>query len=353
VWIALVAGIIAMRFVSFTNTSSPSQPRRFAPLLAGLFFIAPILIAVPYPASMWQVKSSATPQAAQGTQYESPASEDSLYSQPARLEAALNALKPERAGVTDLYAVSLAGFATQSVFANEVGEVDRMLRNDFDAQGRTLTLVNDRRNVNQLLATNTALSQAITGVAKRMNVEEDIFVLFLTSHGTVDKEKGHQFVIEHPPLTLSQLEPAELRRMLDASGIKHRVIVVSACYSGGFVDALKNDDTLVITAAAKDRTSFGCEDKNEWTYFGRAYFDEALRKDLDFIKAFSNALPVVEKREKAEGFQPSQPQMEVGDNIHKKLVAFYKERDARDAAQRLKSVSQILKESDDVANKNR
>ena len=67
--------------------------------------------------------------------------------------------------------------------------------------------------------------------------------------------------------------------MLDDAGIRNRVIVVSSCYSGTFVDALRDDDTLVMTASAKDRNSFGCSNEADFTYFGKAYFDEALRVD--------------------------------------------------------------------------
>src|SRR5207344_2149888 len=110
-------------------------------------------------------------------------------------------------------------------------------------------------------------------VAEVMDPDEDILFLFLTSHGS----KDHHFTLEFGRMAFKTLDPPTLRRLLDESGIKRRVIVVSACYSGGFIDALKDDNSLVITAAAADRSSFGCSDKADFTYFGKAYFDEALR----------------------------------------------------------------------------
>jgi hypothetical protein len=65
--------------------------------------------------------------------------------------------------------------------------------------------------------------------------------------------------------------------MLNASGARYRVIIISACYSGVFARALADRRTLVITAAAPDRPSFGCEDGATWTYFGDAFFNQALR----------------------------------------------------------------------------
>src|ERR687897_3204640 len=78
----------------------------------------------------------------------------------------------------------------------------------------------------------------------------------------------------------SILTPPALRRMLDASVAKYRVVIISACYSGVFVPALADSRTLVITAAAADRPSFGCEDGATWTYFGEAFFNRALRTAL-------------------------------------------------------------------------
>ena len=43
---------------------------------------------------------------------------------------------------------------------------------------------------------------------------------------------------------------------------------------------------MVITAARADRTSFGCADENDFTYFGRAFFNEALPASGSFFEAF-------------------------------------------------------------------
>ncbi len=110
--------------------------------------------------------------------------------------------------------------------------------------------------------------------------------------------------------------------MLDASDIKRRVIVVSACYSGGFIDPLKNEHSLVITTAAADRNSFGCDHENDFTYFGQAYFDEALRKTDSFITAFELARPVIAQREQMENFDASNPQIFIVQAIREPLTQF-------------------------------
>jgi hypothetical protein len=85
------------------------------------------------------------------------------------------------------------------------------------------------------------------------------------------------------------------------------------------VEPLKDDNTVVITASAADRNSFGCSNEAEWTYFGKAYFDEALRGTYSFTQAFEQAKPVIAARERRDGYDPSNPQMVVGDAIAARL----------------------------------
>jgi hypothetical protein len=103
--------------------------------------------------------------------------------------------------------------------------------------------------------------------------------------------------------------------MLNASGARYRVIIISACYSGVFARALAAPRTLVITAAAPDRPSFGCEDGATWTYFGDAFFNQALRRSRTLDDAFCRARDIVTKRERKEGFKPSRPQMAGGSEV--------------------------------------
>ena len=143
----------------------------------------------------------------------------------------------------------------------------------------------------------------------------------LTSHGSPE---GLAIVAGNVSQTLT---PPDLRSMHDASGAKYRVVIISACYSGVFLPALANARTLVITAAAADRSSFGCEDRARWTYFGDAFFNRALRRAPDLETAFDIARRIVTAREQQEGFEPSNPQMAGGSEVEALLVV--RERAAR------------------------
>ena len=101
--------------------------------------------------------------------------------------------------------------------------------------------------------------------------------------------------------------------MFGRTGVRNKVVIISACYSGVFIPRLADADTLVITAADANHPSFGCEDKAKWTYFGDAFFNTALRRSNNLKDAFLMARSLVSRRELREGFEPSHPQMAGGE----------------------------------------
>jgi len=244
-----------------------------------------------------------------------------LYRQPALLDDALNRLRPERKKQVDLFYLGFAGFATEDVFALEADYIKRLFDERFGTVGHSVNLVNHLDTLDDTpLATATNLDTALKRIGQVMNRDEDVLFLYLTSHGGSD----HTLAVEFWPLPLNDLTPERLKAMLDRSGIKWRVIVVSACYSGGFVDALKGPNTLVATAAAADRTSFGCGSESDFTYFGEAVFKEQLRNRFSLIPAFKAAAVSIAKREQREQLEASKPQLSVGPAIAPHLAALEK-----------------------------
>ena len=290
---------------------------RTAVFLAYAMFVVLPFTAVTHDRSLWQKDWSKEAAANPGPRYHV-AEEEAFYRQPELLARELAAVEPGRKGTIDVFFVGMAGYGAQGVFAREVDSVAKLMQDRFGAKGHIVKLENSPNGIlSNPIASTTSLRAALKRAAESMDVDEDVLVLFLTSHGSTD----FKFSLELWPMQFKPLDPATLRAILDESGIRNRVVVISACYSGGFVDKLRDDRTLVITAAAADKNSFGCDNKADWTYFGRAYFDEALRKTFSFTKAFELAKPVIEAREKAEHFDPSQPQMAAGTLIQAKLDA--------------------------------
>jgi hypothetical protein len=131
----------------------------------------------------------------------------------------------------------------------------------------------------------SSIREALQAIAARMDKEHDILFLFLSSHGS----KDHKFVLDQSGMDLRRLSASELAELLKETGIRWKAMVVSACYSGGFIDPLKDDHTLVITAARHDRRSFGCSDDSEFTYFGEVLFKDTLPQSASFQDAFAKA----------------------------------------------------------------
>ena len=243
--------------------------------------------------------------------------EDLFHAQGGLLDANLAALQPQRAGMADLYFVGFAPYGTQDVFGKELHAVSRLMRERFDAAGRTLLLSNDPATLGDLpIASATNLRAALERVGQIMDADEDVLFLYITTHGSEDGELS----VELEPLELSQITPAALSRMLHDSGIKWKVLVISACYSGGFIEPLKDENTLIITATDASNQSFGCNNGEDFTWFGKAYFDEALRRTRSFTEAFGFASQAVAQREREQKLPPSNPQMYVGAAIKNKLA---------------------------------
>jgi Peptidase C13 family len=246
-----------------------------------------------------------------------PVTEKALYAQPDLLASALTNISPERPGIDDLYYLGFAPFATQDVFMKETKSVEQMLQERFDIAGRSVSLINHASLAEQTpLASLTSLRMALRTVGERINAEEDIVLLHITTHGSED----HQLSVEFWPLKLEPIGPADLRAALDDAGIKWRIVVVSACYAGGFIDALKDTNTLVVAAADSTRQSFGCGNEFDFTYFSKAYFDEALRTTHSFSEAFDMAKSAIRLRETKEGIAESNPQMHLGEEMVAKLA---------------------------------
>lgn len=246
-----------------------------------------------------------------------PVDVEAIYTaQPALLQSALETVTRHRPGDSALYFIGFASWAEQDVFLKEARFARHLFDEKFGTAGRSLLLVNNRATVAELpLASVSNLGLALDGVAARMDRDRDVLFLFLTSHGS----RG-EVAVRFDRLGLNELTADGLRAALDHAGIKWRVIVISACYSGSFVDALADPSTLVITAASQDRTSFGCGNENDFTYFGEAYFGQALQGTRSFLDAFDQAKASIAKRENAEGLTPSEPQISIGEAIRPKLA---------------------------------
>ena len=235
--------------------------------------------------------------------------------QEALVRTALGGVLPSRPGVVDTYFVGFAPYSAEDVFANEVGHVEALFRGRLGAEGRTARLVNSRDTLDSLpLANGHNLGVVLRGIGAKMDAE-DLLFLHMTSHGSAQ----HEFSVYFENLGLKDLSAAEIGRIVDSAQLPWRIIVVSACYSGGYIDALMSPTTVVMTASDAENVSFGCEHGREFTYFGEALYQDNLA-DGDYLGAFHKAATAVAMREQEEGLEPSDPQLWVGADIAAKLA---------------------------------
>jgi hypothetical protein len=244
--------------------------------------------------------------------------EQLMFDQPRLLGEAIDNLRPRQPGRTNLYVVAFGGDGSEKVFHNEVEFAGRLFARRFDAEGHVLLLDNNPASLDSRpLATLTNLRIALAAMAERMDPAEDILLVYLTSHGSLD----HYLYVSLGPLPLNQIGPDDLAEALQTSpSIRWKVLIVNACYSGGFIDALRDDSTLVITAARSDRTSFGCGIESEITHFGKAFLAEALNETTSLPDAFEKARKTVDAWEARDREDPrSEPQMASSRSIEAKL----------------------------------
>jgi hypothetical protein len=219
-------------------------------------------------------------------------------------------LEPQRPGQTDVYILSFGLWGPQSVFESEAKGAARILEAQLGSKGRSIVRFNTKRRAG---ATPQTLLAAAEAAGRTLDPSEDVVVLVLTSHGAPE---GIGLVAGRDALLVT---PGDVRRLLEQTRAQHRVLIVSACYSGIFARELADERTLVITAAAADKPSFGCRDGATWTYFGDAFFNKALRSERRLDHAFERARGLVTQRERREGFDPSNPQMAGGAQVLDRL----------------------------------
>jgi hypothetical protein len=234
-----------------------------------------------------------------------------------RLEASLAALKPQRSGVVDAYVLTIA-LDSDPVFAREAREAGRVLAARYDAAGRALTLAGADGKGGPALAMGSpaAIDAALARIAELMDRSEDVLVLYTTSHGAPlglaynDGDQGY-----------GAISPTRLWTVLSGLGIGNRLLLVSACYSGVFVPMLQSDTTAIVTASSADRSSFGCQAENDWTFFGDALVNRALRKRQPLATAAAEAQATIAGWERREKLDASRPQVAIGAGATRWLAA--------------------------------
>lgn len=234
-------------------------------------------------------------------------------SQHKRLATAISALQPQRNGVVDAYVISI-GLDSDPVFEREASEAAKVLSRRYGAAGHTIFLAAgaDDRGNGTPQGSPPNLATSLAAVAAKMNLKEDVLILFATTHGDPDSGLAYR----DGNKGYGAIAPVRLASLLDDLGFERRMILLSACYSGVFLPLLTNENSIIVTAAASNRTSFGCAPGNDWTFFGDALINNGLRKAQPFDKAAEEAVGLIAKWESSKQLLASRPQTFVGDKAN-------------------------------------
>jgi hypothetical protein len=230
------------------------------------------------------------------------------YDQHTRLSQAVAALKPQRPGVVDAYILSV-GLDSDAVFTREASEAAKVLSRRYDGEGRTLTLAT-RTDGAMPQGSPDMIAAGLAALSKKMDLKEDVLILFTTSHG--DPNVGIVYRDESNGMGL--IAPMRMAEMLNDLGFQKRMVIISACFSGVFVPKLENDNSIILTAASSTRSSFGCAASNDWTFFGDALMNHALRKPQPLEAAVTEAHKMINGWESGRQFPASGPQASYGKN---------------------------------------
>jgi hypothetical protein len=265
--------------------------------------------------NLWEIASAKFRKGDEGATAEVDAAAMEL-SQPSLLAAEIKKLLPERKGTTDIYAIGIAGWSDQDVFTKELNGGLSALKRSLGLDRGAIRLVNHRDTLETSpVASRTNFAAAVHAVAGIMNRDEDVLLVFITSHGGAT---GVGLVLADAFTTV--LGPQHVESVLDREGIRNRVVIVSACYSGGFAKLLASADSIVLTAADENSASFGCSNEREWTYFGDAFFNQSLGENVSLEQAFEDAKVKISQWESRDELPPSSPQGHFGAAISEKLA---------------------------------
>lgn len=322
-WVALVLPLCCASLLIWFAYAHRSKIRRLAAILLVLIANICMVVLGNTDSLFWQ--ASAKVQAlmnpgATDDDDEAPdpmagIEQDRLWeAQSALLMKETGALQPRIAGNRNIYALAVAAEGSQKLFAREASEALKVVSTRFaqDYRGGVLLSNGSVDILHRPMATQGNFARAARRIGDKIESGQDIAFVYFASHG------GRDATLSTGLPNYDSLTPISARSVASAlagTGIRRRIFVISACFSATWIPALATDDTIVITAAAKDRTSFGCDDNRRLTYFGQAFLDGPFAQGASLHEAFDAARRAVARWEKQDNATPSMPQVYVGRNM--------------------------------------
>lgn len=213
---------------------------------------------------------------------------------------------------TGWVAVLIAGDDQEPAFANAVDAMADKLEGE-GVDPRRITVLKAESS-GAAAATGSNIRRVFADLAPAAG--EGCFV-FMTSHG----QRGGGLVLA---ASRTYLAPAVLDRLLNGPCRERpTVVITSGCFSGVYSDssAMRTPNRVILTAARRDRSSFGCNANLRFTVFDECIL-RAIDRGLPWQSIMDRARACVAQRERDADYHPaSEPQLFIGPGVAR-LTAF-------------------------------
>jgi Peptidase C13 family len=202
-------------------------------------------------------------------------------------------------------AIAVAGDDSAPVFDNAVEEIAEILAVHAVHPINRLTSDPMVANPHRPIATAQSIADALDAQPPKPGQG---CLVFITSHGS-----RNGVLLRDDETNRRLLGPTALEGILDRGcGTAPTVAIISACFSGVFLDRLaKTPNRIILTAARDDRTSFGCGHEEQFTYFDGCML-KAWPDSQTWQALFQATQACVQRKEDALHFQHSEPQAYFG-----------------------------------------
>lgn len=202
-------------------------------------------------------------------------------------------------------ALFIAGDNSIKVFDNAVRRFYAILDGKSGINLRRLTSDPAIAPSHEDIADLEPIDEALAFITKS---QQEKCLVFMTSHGTKDG-----FYLSQAGGSGGLLPPSVLDQWLsNRCGERPTVVIVSACYSGVFLEqGMARPNRIILTAARNDRTSFGCGAGETYTYYDKCLLD-SWTQSYNWHELYDRTKACVAEREAVLGDQPSEPQAYFG-----------------------------------------
>lgn len=233
--------------------------------------------------------------------------------QPALMSRLTAALPARKRNASRVFVISVAAGGSQALFGREAEAVRDLLVQRLGKRAAPVLLSNAAAHENLVpMASRENLAATLNAIGQRFDPASDTALIYLTAHGAPEA----WLQTDLPNSTwLKPIDAKFLAESLDKAGIRRRIVIVSACFSGTWIPPLASPDTILITASSATRTSFGCDDRREYTFFGAALLGGPLAQGASWREAYDRLLADIGEEEKRQRLEPSFPMYSVGTNM--------------------------------------